>query len=162
MTDNVTDPVQRVRHLPANMQGPLVPGYTYVRDKTPEQIAQEAADAQAKANASMPTGGSGYRLDPDTAHEVITEIDDILDWIQLDLSQHARQLRAFTPMGDEVASINYVQDLNAAGASYNNYLTSVVAELKRQREAVQQALNTYQEQEHQAANQLKGTTSRHA
>jgi hypothetical protein len=143
------------------MQGPLVPGYTYVRDKTPEQIAQEAADAQSKANASMPAGGSGYRLDPDTAHEVITEIDDILDWIQKDLRQHARQLTSFTPMGDEVASINYVQDLNAAGQSYSNYLNSVVTEFKRQQSAIQQALDTYQKQEQQAAEQLKGTTSRH-
>jgi hypothetical protein len=143
------------------MQGPLVPGYTYVRDKTPEQIAQEAADAQAKANASMPTGGSGYRLDPDTAHEVITEIESILDWIKKDLSHHSQTLMSFMPMGDEVASMNYVQDLNAAGRSYNTFLNSVITEFGRQKDVIQQALNTYQKQEQQAAEQLKGTVSRH-
>ncbi|MFF0147078.1 hypothetical protein [Amycolatopsis sulphurea] len=88
--------------------------------------------------------------------EIVTEIDDILDWISLDLRQQARVLTSFVPMGDEVASIAYVQDANAAGRSYNNYLDSVVAELKRQRDAFQQALDTYQKQEHQAADQLKG------
>ncbi|WP_033292865.1 hypothetical protein [Amycolatopsis jejuensis] len=154
--------VERVRHIPADMQGPLVPGYRYVRDKTPEQTAKEAADAQAKANDGMPTGGGGYRLEPDTAHEVVKEIEDILDWVQKDLRRHARQLVSFTPMGDEVASINYVQDLNAAGRSYTNFLNSVVAELGRQRDAVQQALDTYQKQEHRAVSDLKGLHRHHA
>ncbi|WP_134732631.1 PE domain-containing protein [Amycolatopsis nivea] len=153
MTD---DGVERVRHLPANMQGPLVPGYKYVRDKTPEQVAKEAADAQAKANEGMSTGGGGYRLTPELLKEIVTEIDDILDWIQLDPRQQARALTSFVPMGDEVASIAYVQDANAAGRSYNNYLNSVVAELQRQKDAFQQALDTYQKQEHQATDHLKG------
>ncbi|WP_037368922.1 PE domain-containing protein [Amycolatopsis orientalis] len=153
------DGVERVRHLPANMQGPLVPGYKYVRDKTPEQVAKEAADAQAKANEGMSSGGGGYRLTPEMLKEIVSEIDDILAWIQLEPQKHARTLRAFTPMGDEVASIAYVQDANAAGLSYNNYLDSVVAELKRQKDAFQQALDTYQKQEQQAADHLKGLHS---
>ncbi|MFF0147077.1 hypothetical protein ATK36_2248 [Amycolatopsis sulphurea] len=56
MTD---DGVERVRHLPADMQGPLAPGYKYVRDKTPEQVAKETAAAQAKANDAMAAGGGG-------------------------------------------------------------------------------------------------------
>lgn len=105
MTD---DGVERVRHLPADMQGPLVPGYKYVRDKTPEQVAKEVADAQAKANEAMASGGGGYRLTPELLKEIVTEIDDILDWISLDPRQHARTMTSFVPMGDEVASIAYV------------------------------------------------------
>ncbi|MFF0144506.1 hypothetical protein ATK36_3318 [Amycolatopsis sulphurea] len=153
MTD---DGVERVRHLPADMQGPLVPGYRYVRDKTPEQAAKEAADAQAKANEGMSTGGGGYRLTPELLKEVVTEIADILHWINADVRPHALALRSFKPMGDEVASIGYVEDANAAGQSYNNYLNSVVVELTRQRDAFHQALDTYQKQEHQAADHLKG------
>ncbi|MFF0144503.1 PE family protein [Amycolatopsis sulphurea] len=153
MTD---DAVERVRHLPADMQGPLAPGYKYVRDKTPEQAAKEAADAQAQANEGMSSGGGGYRLTPELLKEIVTEIDDILDWIKTDVRPQARQLTSFKPMGDEVASIAYVQDANAAGQSYSNYLNSVVAELMRQRDAFQQALDTYQKQEAQAADHLKG------
>ncbi len=153
MTD---DGVERVRHLPANMQGPLVPGYKYVRDKTPEQVAKEAADAQAKANEGMSSGGGGYRLTPELLKEIVTEIDDILLWIMTDVRPQARQLTSFMPMGDEVASIGYVQDANAAGQSYSNYLNSVVAELTRQKDAFQQALDTYQKQEAQAADRMKG------
>ncbi|WP_134663836.1 MULTISPECIES: PE domain-containing protein [unclassified Amycolatopsis] len=153
MTD---DDVERVRHLPANMQGPLVPGYKYVRDKTPEQAAKEAADAQAKANEGMSSGGGGYRLTPELLKEITGELGDILDWVRTEPRRHARALTSFTPMGDEVASIAYVQDANAAGTSYNNFLNSVVAELERQRDAFQQALDTYQKQEHQAADHMKG------
>ncbi|MGW4398384.1 PE domain-containing protein [Amycolatopsis nivea] len=153
MTD---DGVERVRHLPANMQGPLVPGYKYVRDKTPEQVAKEAADAQAKANAGMSSGGGGYRLTPELLKEITAEIDDILTWIQQEPRRHAKQLTSFMPMGDEVASIAYVQDANAAGQSYSNFLNSVIAELSRQKDAFQQALDTYQKQEAQAADHMKG------
>ncbi|WP_158684408.1 hypothetical protein [Amycolatopsis orientalis] len=150
------DDVERVRHLPADMQGPLVPGYKYVRDKTPEQVAKEAADAQAKANEGMASGGGGYRLTPELIKEIVTEMNDILDWVKNDVRPQADALRSFTPMGDEVASIAYVQDANAAGQSYSNYLDSVIAELTRQRDSFQQALDTYQKQEHQAADHLKG------
>ncbi|RJQ90676.1 PE domain-containing protein [Amycolatopsis panacis] len=153
MTD---DAVERVRHLPADMQGPLVPGYKYVRDKTPEQAAQEAADAQAKANEGMASGGGGYRLTPELLTELVTEIDDILAWIRTDVRRHAEQLVSFKPMGDEVASIAYVEDANAAGRSYKNFLDSFVAELTRQRDAFHQALDTYQKQEARAADHLKG------
>ncbi|MBB4687810.1 hypothetical protein [Amycolatopsis jiangsuensis] len=159
MTD---DGVERVRHIPANMQGPLVPGYTYVRDKTPEQLAQEAAGAQAKANEAMSGGGGGYRLTPELIKEIVTELDDILDWVKFEPRQHARTLTSFTPMGDEIASTNYVRDLNAAGHSYNSFLDSVVNEIQRQRDAFQQALDTYQKQEHQAADHMKGVTNRNA
>jgi hypothetical protein len=154
--------VERVRHVPSNFVGPLVPGYKYVYDLPPTEVAKRAADEQAKADAALGAGGAGYKFDPATADAVIKDISELLGWISKEHQQHARQLASIKPMGDEVASTNYVQDANAAGQSYNNYLNSVVAELTRQLEAVKSARDAYLAQEHHTAGALKGKHGQNA
>lgn len=148
--------VERVRHVASNFVGPLVPGYKYVYDLPPDEVAKRAADEQAKADAAMGAGGGGYKFDPATADGVIKEIDELLDWITKTHRQHANQLAAIKPMGDEVASMNYVQDANAAGKSYTHYLDSVVTELIRQQEALKTARDSYLAQEAKGAASWKG------
>jgi hypothetical protein len=153
---NVTQPVERVRHVPANWQGPEVPGYKYVYDLPPEQVAKNAADAQAQANTGMATGGGGYQFDPATADEIINDLRDILQWIQREPQRHARALINIPPMGDEVGSTNYVQDGNAAGMTYLSYLNSVETEIQRQIDVLTQAKQAYLDQENQVTDTLKG------
>ncbi|MEC3978798.1 PE domain-containing protein, partial [Amycolatopsis sp. H20-H5] len=154
--------VERVRHVASNFMGPLVPGYKYLYDLPPAEVAKQTADEQAKVNAAMDTGGGGYKFDPATADAVIKDLNELLGWISKEHQQHARQLASIKPMGDEVASANYVQDANAAGQSYGNYLNSVIAELTRQLEAVKTARDTYLAQEQHNASALKGKHSQNA
>lgn len=156
------DGVERVRHVATNFMGPLVPGYKYVYDLPPTEVAKRAADEQAKVDEAMKAGGGGYKFDPATADEVIKEINDLLDWISTEHRQHANQLASIKPMGDEVASSQYVQDANAAGQSYTKYLDSVIAELKRQRDAIKAARDSYTAQESHTSGALKGQPNHHA
>lgn len=152
----MTQPVERVRHVPANWQGPEVPGFKYVYDLPPEQIAKNAAEAQAQANDGMASGGGGYQFDPATADEIINDLNELLDWIRAEPQRHARALINIPPMGDEVGSTNYVQDTNAAGTTYQSYLDSVFAEVNRQIDVITQAKQAYLAQEQQVTDTLKG------
>ncbi|MEC3978795.1 hypothetical protein [Amycolatopsis sp. H20-H5] len=148
--------VERVRHVASNFMGPLVPGYKYLYDLPPAEVAKQTADEQAKADTAMDTGGGGYKFDPATADAVIKDLNELLDWIGNEQRPHADKLTQLKPMGDEVASSNYVQDANAAGKTYNNYLLSVTNELKRQRDAITTARDAYIAQDHHSASSLKG------
>lgn len=104
----------------------------------------------------MATGGGGYQFDPDFADEIINDLNDLLTWSNTEPQQHARALFNLKPMGDEVGSMNYVEDANAAGMTYRSYLNSVVAELQRQIDVITQAKQGYLDQEHQVTDTLKG------
>lgn len=126
-------------------------------DKTPEQLAKEAADAQAQANAGLASGGSGYRFDPEFADELINDMRDLLDWLQTDPQSAADSLRYLgEPLGDEMGSGNYAQDLRDFGTGYNKYLASVITEVKRQIEVLTEAKQKYLEHEQQVTDTLKG------